>query len=104
MIPTTPVGSGVEKLKNGPETGLAVHLARRGGLGDAGRAQFLDELTAAAFQHLRDPVKDLAPVVRGAAGPSGLRLPRRDDRVAYVLARGARGIGEELSLCVVHGV
>ena len=64
---------------------------RAGGL----QLRLLDELGPPALQQLGDPVQDLAPVVRGRPGPPGDGGPGGDDRVAYVLAGGERGVGAE---------
>ena len=103
--PTTPVGSGTEKLKYGPATGLADaghlgELVRPAGVPDqtvdrvvdrrrgdsAGQAlsrhERVNELAATALEHLGHPVEDLAALVGGGrrpspAGPCGPPRPRR---------------------------
>jgi len=47
------------------------------------------DLVGTRLHHLRQPVEDLAAVVRGRRGPARLRPARGADRVADVLARGA---------------
>ena len=57
------------------------------------------EVAGARLHHLREPVEHLAAVVGGRARPARLRLARRDDGVARVLARGA---GDVLALGLVR--
>ncbi len=125
--PTTPVGSGMVKLKNGPATGFALPrtwpslsaqpayqtqrsmapsttapaLARVEALacGDLG-----DELVAPALHQLGDPVEDLAPVHRRPGGPRLERLARGPDRVSDVLSRGAAGVGQRPPPGAAHEV
>ena len=115
--PTTPVGSGIVKLKYGAATGLdePEHLgdlvgpagvpdpavdgavddgAGGGGPEPLGRLDLGDELVAAALHQLGDAVEDLAAVHRGLGGPAVERLARGADRVAEVLARRPAGVGE----------
>ena len=122
MIPTTPVGSGVEILKNGPDTGLrfpitwanlSAHPAYQTSRSTA-RATSRRALAAPApgefygsaeglgpvLDHLGDPVEDLAPVVAGAGRPSRLGPPRRPDRHPQVLAGAGGHPGDHLALVV----
>ena len=102
-IPTTPVGSGTLKLKNGPATGLddpttCATLSAQPRANQTQRStaastlaaassrftpslegHLIGELGAPAVEHLGDAVEDLSPVVGGRAGPAGLRLARRYD-------------------------
>ena len=73
--------------------------ARRARLrGDArGRRDHARQLVGAGLQHLGQAVEDLAAVVGGAAAPRPERGPRRAHRVARVLARGQRRVGEVLA-------
>ena len=96
-MPTTPVGSGIVKLKYGPATGFdapehlrdlvgpsrvpdpavdrGVHAAVR--VGGAGVGQLVAELRAPALHQLGHAVEDLTPVVRGHARPTRVRRARR---------------------------
>ena len=108
---TTPVGSGVEKLKCGPPTGLrvdasarylshqpayqtvrsiaAVDLASRAaGVDRAAGDELRGELAGARFHHLGQPVED-QPAVLAGVWPSQRLVggARRNDGVTDVLAR-----------------
>ena len=126
--PTTPVGSGSEKLKYGPATGLALPVTGRL-VGPAGvphpvgrwrrppsRQRPRDcqafggpylrgELLAAPLQHFRDPVEHLAAVVGRRAGPARERPcgPRRLRR-GRPCARPARRWQETRRLRTGHRV
>ena len=126
-IPTTPVGSGIVKLKYEAATGLdgTQHLGdlvgpagvpdpaidgavdERAGavrLEPFGRGHFVDELVAPALHELGDAVQDLAAVHRRSIGPAGERLARGTDGVAQVLARPAAGVRERRPVLRAHEV
>ena len=110
---TTPVGSGTVKLKYGPATGFeppstcgslsaqpAYQTMRSIARSTSSRPLHSSANSASArLDHLRDPVEDLAAVVRGRGRPAGLRGACGADGVADVLARGA---GDVLSLRLVR--
>ena len=121
-IPTTPVGSGIVKLKYGPATGfvaprswpiLSAHPAyqtQRSIEASTPSARVLRarvgqlglELGPATLHQLGHAVQDLRPVVRGLARPLRLRGARGPDRVAQVLARRARGAREQPAVVREH--
>ena len=74
------------------------------GLGGGGSngPQFLDELLAAAFQHLGGSVKDLATIVTRASGPTAGGAAGGDDGFPAILSGGAAGVGHEVALGVRH--
>ena len=114
---TTPVGSGVEMLKYGPATGLAlpmtwVILSAHPAYQTSRSMRGVDDLRPARRSGPRParPPRRTAPAgppssrrpgrgsARGctpSAGPAAERLARRRDGVAGVLARGQRGVGQE---------
>ena len=59
-----------------------------------------NELLAAPFQHLGNAIQDLTAQVGAAAGPARLRLARRHDRVAKILAAAAADVGDHPALAV----
>ena len=116
-MPTTPVASGMVKLKYGAATGLLLpstwailsaqpayqtqrSMARSTTSDALRRSQALGggdlrhELLAPTLHQLGHAVEDLAAVHGRLGGPAGLGLARRADGVAQVLARGATGVGE----------
>ena len=118
--PTTPVGSGIVKLKYEPDDRVrvaedladlvgpagipdpAIDRAVDGVPGSTGaqalaRGHLGHELVAPALHQLGDPVEDLAAVHRRSGGPRLERLARDPDRVAEVLARGPTGVRERLA-------
>ena len=119
-IPTTPVGSGIVKLKYGAPTGFTVprawnlvrparvpdepvggvvHDRERRRLTQAfGRRDLGCELLAPALEELGHPVEDLAAVHRRPVGPSVERAARRADRVPQVLPRRPRSVRERLAI------
>ena len=124
---TTPVGSGSEKLKYGPATGLAepatwANLSaqpayqtmrsidsptlreRLVGRPALGRGDLGGELLPTAVEHLGHAVDHLAAVVGGRGRPAREGLARRDDSVAHVLARGLGGVREQRAGGVVDRV
>ena len=103
---TTPVGSGTVKLKYGPATGfelpstcasLSAHPAyqttRSIATSTSCRPEHtLGEVGGAGLHHLCEPVEDLAAVVRGRPRPGREGRSGSANRVARVLARGARHV------------
>ena len=106
--PTTPVGSGIVKLKYGPATGFdgaerparacrPSPRTRRRGRWRASTSSLprreRGELAAPRLHHLGDPVEHLAAVVRGRPSPTPAGLPRAAGTASRrVLARGARDV------------
>ncbi len=121
--PTSPVGSGIVKLKYGAATGLdeprtwailsaqpayqtqrSMARSTTGAGSDwrqaLGGGDLGDELVAPALHELGDAIQDLAAVHRRLGGPAGLRLAGGPDGVAEVLAGGPAGVGHG---CAVGG-
>ena len=63
-----------------------------------GERDVLGQFVATRLGHLGQPVDHLAPVVGGRVPPLRLGGARGRDRVAHVLARSLRHVGEELAL------
>src|ERR1019366_1586362 len=107
MTATTPVGSGTLKLKYGPATAFAAPATWATLSGQP--AYQTQRSTAAvtcrpAFQHLGDPVQNLATVVGRRAGPLPEGSPRSCDGIPGVLARGLRRARQHRAVCRAHRV
>jgi len=83
---------------------LAARSASLRGIERAAARRELEAAVDAAVHHLGRPVEDLAAVVGRRAGPLAERGPGRLHRVADVLARTERRVGEELAGGRVHRV
>ena len=67
-----------------------------------GGADGLRQVGAAAFEHLRQPIDDLAAEVRRGAAPAMERAARGFHRIAQVLAAGVRDVRHQLVLRVMQ--
>jgi len=67
-----------------------------------GTLQLGRELITPSFHHFRHPVEDLAAVIGGSSGPARLRLARRLNGIAKILAGCTAQIGQRFLFFIQH--